>query len=472
MVLRMFVTDLRPLRIVPVLAGLFAAAAPAVAAPAAGLRVLVNHLGYETRGSKKLVVEAEGGAEATAFQVLDADGKVAFKGTLGKREKVDGWKRWTFFRGDFSALGKAGTYRVRVSGPKRADLVSEPFTVGERVLSEISLPDLLAFFRAQRSSGVFDKTDRKLAFVDGKHATVDVHGGWYDASGDVSKYLTHLSYANFMNPQQTPMVVWDLLAAADLLRGIASTRMKALIPMLEEEAIYGADFLVRMQDPEGYFYMTVFDGWSREAKRRLITAYQTQKGTLDPNYKAGFREGGGMTIAALARASGTLGQAGDFTSAQYLAAAEKGFAHLQAKSVEYLDDHKENIIDDYCALMAATELYRATKKPAYLLAARARRESLSRRLQKDGHWSVDDKDTRPFFHAADAGLPVLALLRYREVEPEAVLAQAALGTVEASLGYELAVTREVANPFGYARQLVKDLGGGRRTAFFFPHKNE
>jgi len=25
---------------------------------------------------------------------------------------------------------------------------------------------------------------------------VDVHGGWYDASGDRSKYLSHLSYAN------------------------------------------------------------------------------------------------------------------------------------------------------------------------------------------------------------------------------------------------------------------------------------
>jgi hypothetical protein len=475
MVLRMSLTDHRRfLALGPMLAALLLVARPAAAAPTPtpGLRVLTNHLGYETRGSKKVIVQAEGNAEATAFQVLDAEGKVAFKGTLGKREKVDGWKRGTFFRGDFSAVDKPGTYRVRVSGPRKVELTSEPFVIGERVLAETTLNDVLAFFKSQRSSGIFDQTDRKMTFFGGGHAPVDVHGGWYDASGDVSKYLSHLSYANFMNPQQTPMAVWDLLAAADLLRGLPSTRMKALIPVAEEEAIFGADFLVRMLDPEGYFYMTVFDGWSHEAKRRVITAYKTQKGILTSEYKAGFREGGGMAIAALARASATVGQAGDYTAAQYLAAAEKGFAHLQAHNLEYIDDHQENIIDDYCALLAASELYKASKKPAYLTAARLRRDSLAKRLHKDGHWSVDYQDARPFFHAADAGLPVVALLRYREVETDANLRQAALGNVEAALGFELTITREVTNPFGYPRQLVKDLGGEKRRAFFFPHKNE
>ncbi len=43
-----------------------------------------------------------------------------------------------------------------------------------------------------------------------------------------------------------------------------------------------------------------------------------------------------------------------------------------------------------------------------------------------------------------------------------------------SLGFELAVTGEVANPFGYSRQLVQSKGGAstRRSAFFFPHDTE
>jgi hypothetical protein len=32
--------------------------------------------------------------------------------------------------------------------------------------------------------------------------------------------------------------------------------------------------------------------------------------------------------------------------------------------------------------------------------------------------------------------------------------------------------REVANPFGYARELVQDKTGARRTSFFFPHTSD
>ena len=88
-----------------------------------------------------------------------------------------------------------------------------------------------------------------MKFSDQKRAPVDVHGGWFDASGDVSKYFSHLSYANYYNPQQTPMAVWAMLEAAELLDGIKSKRLEGLRPRLEEEALYGADFLVRMQDP-------------------------------------------------------------------------------------------------------------------------------------------------------------------------------------------------------------------------------
>ena len=38
-------------------------------------------------------------------------------------------------------------------------------------------------------------------------------------------------------------------------------------------------------------------------------------------------------------------------------AAKRAFAHLLINNIKYCDDKKENIIDDYCALMAATELW-------------------------------------------------------------------------------------------------------------------
>ena len=86
------------------------------------------------------------------------------------------------------------------------------------------------------------------------------------------------------------------------------------------------------------------------------------------------------------------------------------------------------------------------------------------------YWSADGK-TRPFFHPADAGLPVISLLEYAKIatpDQRSKVRQA----VEDSLSFELSVTAEVNNPFGYARQLVRMGDGKMRTAFFFPHDTE
>jgi hypothetical protein len=72
----------------------------------------------------------------------------------------------------------------------------------------------------------------------------------------------------------------------------------------------------------------------------------------------------------------------------------------------------------------------------------------------------------------EAGLPVVALLRYLSAETDAPRRQAALGAIKESLAFELKITAEVANPFGYARQYVSDSAGNRRSSFFFPHQNE
>ena len=79
-------------------------------------------------------------------------------------------------------------------------------------------------------------------------------------------------------------------------------------------------------------------------------------------------------------------------------------------------------MDDYCALIAATELFKATKDAKYKAAADRRAENLMDRLATSGshtnYWRADDGD-RPFFHAADAGMPVISLLGYYEIADEA-----------------------------------------------------
>jgi len=191
------------------------------------------------------------------------------------------------------------------------------------------------------------------------------------------------------------------------------------------------------------------------------------------SYEAGYREGAGLCIAALAMAS-TYKLAGDFENADYLKAAEDTFAHLEKNNLLYANDGKENIVDDYCALVAATELYRATKKLKYKEAADRRAQSLMVRLTTSGqyknYWRADDGD-RPFFHPVDAGLPVVSLMDYCDIA-DAETQKRVMETVKKSLDFEIAVTEELTNPFGYSRQLVQSQSGAWRTSFFFPHDTE
>jgi hypothetical protein len=165
---------------------------------------------------------------------------------------------------------------------------------------------------------------------------------------------------------------------------------------------------------------------------------------------------------------------GEFPRAQYLKAAEEAFQFLSEHNRELLNDGNENILDDYCALMAATELYKASHKEPYRAAADTRAKQLMARLTTSGQWRDywrADSGTRPYFHPADAGLPVISLLEYDTIaspEEQKNVREA----VKRSLRFELAVTSEVNNPFGYARQLVRMSDGKLRTAFFFPHDTE
>jgi hypothetical protein len=256
-----------------------------------------------------------------------------------------------------------------------------------------------------------------------------------------------------------------------------------------DEGLYGADFLVRMKRPGGSFLETISGqgpgklpkdreignpNWKTQIKTKATDSTESIHEVSGPHaYEAGFRSGGGMAIAALALAS-TMPADGDFNRAIYLDTAKKAFDFLDRHNRELLNDHTENILDDYCALLAATELFAATHDGTYRTAADRRAASLMGRLTTAGshrdYWRADDK-TRPYFHPSDAGLPVISLIEYFRIAP-ASEQQHLREVVERSLRAELATTAEVNNPFGYARQLVRMGDGSVRTAFFFPHDTE
>jgi Glycosyl hydrolase family 9/Cellulase N-terminal ig-like domain len=489
-------------------------------------RILANQVGYEPAGAKKAVIQGHPGDSFMSFAVKRyPGGEIVLSGAPVHVGPVPKWKDWDFWTADWSAVTEEGTYVIESSPagarPGRGDaspsVRSHPLLVQKNALAHNTLSDVIYYFKGQRSSGLWDKADRRMTF-EGKAGVVDVHGGWFDATGDYGKHLSHLSYSTYFNPQQVSLTAWGLFMALRELERRGEPAFTQYRKRLLDEALFGADYLVRIKDPHGSFIITVSGrGPGKKPEDRRITAkaerhiiltpetkdkfrdYGREKISGDAAYEAGYREGAGLCIAALAMAAARAGTpegpgedgygisfgAGDFGRADYLKAAEDAFAFLEENNRRFTNDGRENIVDDYCALLAATELFKTTGERLYADAADRRAASLMSRLVKwspgDGrpayedYWRADGEGgDRPFFHPVDAGMPAVSLLVYAAVAADEAHRAKALDAVRRSLAFELEISGEVANPFGYSRQLVQSKEGvaARRSAFFFPHDTE
>jgi len=455
-------------------------------------KILTNHLGYDVAGPKHAVIL--GGAEdkiSVCALKSDADGRQVLEVPVKAAGPVKKWRNWYFWTTDFDGFDREGKYYLectKAAGP--ATVRSFPFVIQRDLLERNTMSDVIYYFKDERSAGEMDKSDRHLKFDGSKEGTVDAHGGWWDATGDYGKHLSHLSFSTYFNPQQIPLVVYSLLKSYEQTSLRDSQNFARYRSHLLAEAMFGADYLVRVKVPQGSFYRSVNNGGVDQVpdKRKIAGEMKrfgiesapgagakdmVETANNDLEYEVSYRAGGGIAIAALAMAS-SYPVSGEFSSADYLKAAEEAFDFLEAKNAQLMNDGKQNIVDDYCALAAATELYRATHDSKYKAAADRRAQSLILRQISAGgyqnYWRADDKD-RPFFHASDGGFPVVSLLYYSEIADAGTKARV-LDTVKKSLEFEMAITGEVSNPFGYSREYVQDKTGARRSSFFFPHDSD
>jgi hypothetical protein len=469
---------------------------PAIAGLALGIpachgqvKVLVDQVGYDRLAPKLAIVSGAPNDRPLAFDLLDAgSGKGVLRGELAAVGEVRNWAGRMFWTVDFSAWQRAGWYQLQV---RNADSVflSSPFSIADDVLERNTLSNVIFYFKGQRASGSMDRADRHLKLPDGS-GFVDLHGGWYDATGDYGLHFSHQNPTSYFNPQQEPLVAWTLLKSYLALQARKDDNFTEYERRLLDEGLFGADFLARMHHPGGSFFESVGAPGSRKLAQdraiqnpnwrteiKLDVADGGQGGKRGQvlgghGYEVSFRSGGGVAIAALALAT-RMPEDGELTRQQYLRAAVEAFDFLDAHNAELTNDGVENILDDYCALLAATELYQTTSNKRYLEAADRRAAQLMARLTSAGTWHDywrADATTRPFFHPSDSGLPVYSLIEYARIASLDKRAQA-LDAIRRSLRFELAVTAEVNNPFGLARQLVLS-HGKPRTAFFFPHDTE
>jgi len=430
-------------------------------------KIIINQVGYEVKGFKKALYSYTTTPSVTQFDVLNENNEIVYSGNVVLKGAVAGWKTGNFAELEFSAVNTTGTHRVKIGSE-----ISTPFLIEENMYFQNTATATLNFFKNMRHTGTQDKT---LSFNGPRNDVVDVSGGWWDAAGDPGKHMSHLSYANYFNPQQIPFVVWSMLSA------MGDNDFATAQADIKSEIDFGLDYIVRNVDPAGYLYLAIFDDWGGAPSSREICEWG-QPGADNgrtPNYQAAMREGAGIAIAALAKASSS-GQTFGKASSVYLQKAEQLYAHLKSagtgyatKNIEYCNNHEENIIDVYCGLLASVELYKATSKAEYLTDARAYVDRLIAFQGSSGELYSDLAKNRPFYHAADEGLPIVALHEYLKVDQTKKTNITNFTTKW--LKWYMALTYEVNNPFDYVREYYKPYKttlGTAKKAFFLPHDNE
>jgi len=273
--------------------------------------ILTNHLGYEPTLAKRAVIRGGASDHFSDFAIKSSpEGKIVFQGRAVMVGSVDHWRDWRFWTLEFDALQTEGLYFIECRAGEQ-ELRSLPFRVQKNLLERQTLSNVVFYFKGQRCSGALDKADRTMTFLNSSRPAVDVHGGWYDASGDYGKHLSHLAYSTYHNPQQIPLVIYNLLKTRELLEKRGDDNFTQDLRRFLDEALYGADYLVRVKVPGRSFYETVSNrGPAKKPEDRRITPVNRADPNVKPtdpsaapteeNFEVSYRGGGGVAVAALA----------------------------------------------------------------------------------------------------------------------------------------------------------------------------
>jgi len=229
--------------------------------------IKVNQLGYKCDSEKYAVIsgfyEDLSAKTGDRFELVDTETqKVVYTGRLELITLYDkDYSGEKMLKADFSEFCEQGEYFLRL---KDSDIAESPtFRIGEDVYDEL-LANTMRYFYYQRANtaitsefgGDFTRADMtpkdfKAPLSSNRNVLLDVSGGWYDA-GDIGKYVS---------PGAT--AVNTLLWAYKLFPEKFSDGQNNIpesgngTPDILDEIRYELDFLLKMQDASGGFYIKV-----------------------------------------------------------------------------------------------------------------------------------------------------------------------------------------------------------------------
>jgi len=220
--------------------------------------ILDSQAGYHPRGSKRVIVRSrepvEGEVRWELFDTLR--GQTYAEGMLEETGR-DIWSRWTWIA-DLTACEREGNYLLRVYMPDRI-VESGPIIIWRGVYEHLAY--MVARYSYLQRCGVgipgYHRpchTNDALCRVteQGEHYGEieeyrDVTGGWHDA-GDYNKWFHYYGY------------VLEALALVHKRLDLPRSTYGDPLPDVLSEVFWGADFFLRVQNPDGSFIGPVH-GW-------------------------------------------------------------------------------------------------------------------------------------------------------------------------------------------------------------------
>lgn len=315
----------------------------------------LNQLGYPPEAAKRFVLAvAPDDTVARAFTVETVAGERVFTGRLDDKVHDLTVTAGEHVRtGDFSGLIQPGRYRVKVD-----DRTSASFGVAEGLYGPLMRDAARAFFLIRASVAIDDPEtgirhaaghrDEADLMVDGQAR--DLTGGWYNA-GDYGKWthmaaisVSQMMWLHELRPAQAGALV---LGVPALYPGL---------PDLLQQARWGLEWLLKMQNPDGSVLHKIDSGpnvyaWGRPPEGDPHPRVVQPGGSLDA----------GVFVGATMQAARVFAAPDPAFAARCRAAAQRAWTWLEAHpkvmrdDINYADpDPRQEMAWAICEIAAAT----------------------------------------------------------------------------------------------------------------------
>ena len=361
----------------------------------APVEIIASQGGYHPLGHKHAIVACRMKQDAGGRFAVTPIGKATpvHRGPLA-HWGADEWGRHIWIA-DFGALRQPGTYELSVVCANGLAVKGRPFAVGadhyRRLVAKVR-----HYLHVARC-GMAVPGWHKACHLDdavtpgGKH--YDMTGGWHDAGsvdkqiGSAAHIMVHLSTIALEAFDRYPPVTVEGLELPDVL----------------DEALWGADQLLKMQLPDGRIFVAC-----NPTRGGLVTSQNNIPGDFDDRILIGpYGAPPSIKLLAMSRTARALKARQPAKLARYMKAIERSYPLMK---------------DDSGAVQVDLDLWRLTGQDAYMKRAAKRVPNLLAGLkQRDYYWR------RPDY------VRLVSLIEYARAVPQGDLARDIQREVQALL---------------------------------------